>query len=139
MTMTNEEIVREYRQAAHPAQQIRILADLNECKKKAIVEILREAGCELPSYYNKQPKPPQPEPEPEPAAADAAADAEYVKVADILPVMIRAAAIETIASMLRVSDKVDSDSVDFKEQVRGVLALVHEVEQRCEDRNDSQE
>lgn len=56
MTMTNEEIVRDYKAAKAPQKQIGILADLNACSKKEIVEILREAGCELPAYYTKKPK-----------------------------------------------------------------------------------
>lgn len=56
MNMTKEEIVREYMAAKAPQKQIGILADLNVCSKKEIVEILREAGCELPAYYTKKPK-----------------------------------------------------------------------------------
>lgn len=54
MTMTKDEIVRDYKAAKTPAKQIAVLADLNVCTKKEIVEILREAGCELPAYYNKK-------------------------------------------------------------------------------------
>lgn len=150
MTMTNEEIVREYRQAAHPAQQIGILADLNECKKKVIVEILREAGCKLPGYYDRKPKQaadPQPVEEPEEAPAGdvqpkekpetPAVDDGYVRVTDLLPVMIHAAAIDTIARLLAKSSKRGIDDIiaacDFREQVRGVLAVVHEVDRRCND------
>ena len=61
MTMTNEEIVRDYKAAKAPQKQIGILADLNACSKKEIVEILREAGCELPAYYTKKPKQEKPE------------------------------------------------------------------------------
>ena len=61
MTMTNEEIVRDYKAAKAPQKQIGILADLNVCSKKEIVEILREAGCELPAYYTKKPKQEKPE------------------------------------------------------------------------------
>lgn len=53
MTMTSAEIVADYRQAAKPLKQIGILADLNGCKRQEIVEILREAGCELPKQYQK--------------------------------------------------------------------------------------
>ena len=56
MTMTNDEIVRDYKAAKTPAKQIAVLADLNVCTKKEIVEILREAGCEPPAYYTKKPK-----------------------------------------------------------------------------------
>lgn len=149
MTMTNEEIVREYRQAAHPAQQIGILADLNECKKKNIVEILREAGCKLPGYYDK--KPPKAPAEPQPVEGPEEAPAEdvqpdvpvetpeieddgCVKVTDALPFIIRSVAVEVIARLLVEADKDNFDGGDnFLEQVRGVLAVVHEVDSRCED------
>ena len=52
--MTNEEIIRDYKQAAAPMKQIGILADLNQCSRQDIVKILREAGCELPKLYDKK-------------------------------------------------------------------------------------
>lgn len=149
MTMTNEEIVREYRQAAHPARQIGILADQNECKKKDIVEILCEAGCKLPGYYDKkQPKAPaEPQPDEGPEEAPAAdvqpdepvgtpkiEDDGYVELADTLPFLIRVTAVDAIAKLLAKLDAEDPDGTyDFREQVRGVLALVHEVDHRCGD------
>lgn len=60
--MTNEEIIRDYKQAAAPVKQIGILADLNQCSRQDIVKILREAGCELPKLYDKK-KVETPEPE----------------------------------------------------------------------------
>lgn len=48
MTMTNEEIVWDYRLSKTPSKQIGILAELNQCDRKRIKEILAEAGCELP-------------------------------------------------------------------------------------------
>lgn len=56
MIMTKDEIVRDCKAAKAPQKQIGILADLNASSKKEIVEILREAGCELPAYYTKKPK-----------------------------------------------------------------------------------
>lgn len=54
--MTNEEIIRDYKQAAAPMKQIKILAELNQKSTKEIVQILKEAGCELPEQYDKKPK-----------------------------------------------------------------------------------
>lgn len=34
MTMTNEEICRDYRAAKVPSKQIHILADLNQCDRR---------------------------------------------------------------------------------------------------------
>lgn len=44
MTMTNEEIVRDWKQAKSPKDQVQILADLNQCHKKDIVKILFDSG-----------------------------------------------------------------------------------------------
>ncbi len=54
MTMTDEEICRDYRTAKTPTKQIGILADLNGCTKAEIKEILIAGGCELPG--NMRPK-----------------------------------------------------------------------------------
>lgn len=48
LPMSEGEIVASYRQAAKPAAQITVLADLNVCSKERIEEILREAGEPLP-------------------------------------------------------------------------------------------
>ena len=48
MTMTNEEICRDYRQAKAPSKQIAILAELNQCDRKTIKDILVAGGCKLP-------------------------------------------------------------------------------------------
>lgn len=44
MTMTNEEILKSFREAKAPLKQIAILADLNTCKKSDIRRILMEQG-----------------------------------------------------------------------------------------------
>ena len=46
--MTNEEILRDYRLAKAPLKQIGILADLNQCSKQKIIDILREGGLPCP-------------------------------------------------------------------------------------------
>ena len=40
MQMTENEIRRNYRQAKHPKRQIGILADLNDCSRRVIEEVL---------------------------------------------------------------------------------------------------
>ena len=72
MVMTDEEICRDYRAAAAPLKQVWILADLNQCSKERIKQILVANGCELPG--NMRPKPKKApaaasEPEPETEAA----------------------------------------------------------------------
>ena len=56
MTMTNEEIVRDYKAAKAPSKQIAILADLNQCDRTKIKQILVEAGCKLPGNCLPNPK-----------------------------------------------------------------------------------
>lgn len=51
MTMTKEEICRDYKLAAKKANQIKVLADLNQCTKKEIAEILMEGGLDVPKWY----------------------------------------------------------------------------------------
>jgi len=41
MTMTNEEICREYRTAKAPLKQIQILAELNQCDKNSSIEVAK--------------------------------------------------------------------------------------------------
>lgn len=54
--MTNEEICREYREAKSKLKQIAVLADLNACKKWDIVEVLKQAGIDVPGQYRKEKK-----------------------------------------------------------------------------------
>ncbi len=54
LPMSESEIVASYRQAAKPAAQITVLADLNACSKERIEEILREAGEPLPKKHGRQ-------------------------------------------------------------------------------------
>lgn len=55
MQMTLSEIVSSYRQSLNHREQITILADLNSCAPATIVELLKQAGVELPANY-KAPK-----------------------------------------------------------------------------------
>ena len=54
LPMSEGEIVLSYRQAAKPAAQITVLADLNACSKERIEEILREAGEPLLKKRGRQ-------------------------------------------------------------------------------------
>lgn len=55
MEMSNDEIIRRYKQAKHKASQIQILAELNACPKSKILEIVSD------SIVPKHPAPEQPE------------------------------------------------------------------------------
>lgn len=74
MIMTNEEILREYRQARYPMKQIGILADENQCSRREIADLLLAAGAEVPGQYMKK-KLPQP-PAVGSSLGDGAGDAE---------------------------------------------------------------
>lgn len=46
MQMTNDEIIRDFRQARNKKEHIGVLADLNACTVEEIIEILREGGID---------------------------------------------------------------------------------------------
>ena len=48
MTMTDEELLRELRQAKDPAAHVRVLADLNCVPEREMRERLRDLGADLP-------------------------------------------------------------------------------------------
>lgn len=50
MQMSNEEIVRNYREAKDKAKQLGILAELNACDKQKIKDILTEGGIDYRSF-----------------------------------------------------------------------------------------
>ena len=54
LPMSEGEIVASYRQAAKPADQIKVLADLNVCSRARIIEVLRRAGVELPGKAKRK-------------------------------------------------------------------------------------
>lgn len=117
MIMTNEEIVREYRQSKKPLVQIGILADENTCSKREIVDILLEAGETVPKQFL-----------PKPAAAVAPLPEEELPGE---PGRVRSAAVDAIAHLLAESNwtaTVEAAALDFREQVRGVLTLVYQLE-----------
>lgn len=61
MTMTNEEIVRDYLQARNKSKQIKVLADLNTVAPAEIRAVLAEAGVEgvaAPKRIVRRKKPP---------------------------------------------------------------------------------
>lgn len=55
LPMSAGEIVRSYKQAAKPEEQIGILAELNACTVDEIREILLQLGVELPRAKKRQP------------------------------------------------------------------------------------
>lgn len=55
MTMTPDEIVRDFRNAKQPYKQIKILAELNGCGKDNIIDVLRAQGLSEDEIYAGKP------------------------------------------------------------------------------------
>ena len=72
MTMSNEEIAREYRTAKDGLKQAKILAELNQCSKDKIVEILLQQGVKVDGRLLQKGRP-HAKPKPAEAAAAPAA------------------------------------------------------------------
>lgn len=145
--MTDAEIIREYREAKRPLKQIGILADENQCSRGKIVDILRAAGMELPGQFQKGNTSAAGTGVPSSVGAAVGSDEnstqgkaedEEADYGPILPALklagfsewVNAGAVEVIARMMKDSDIAgdqDSATWEFRERVRGVLALVHEL------------
>lgn len=137
MMMTPQQIVLEYERTINQSAgernlEIYRLADVNECDKKEIVAILRNAGCEVPGWYTKERKPfrldsaavadeilngpkaePAAEPEPEaaqepeavsPAPQAEAEDEDTVPMRNALPLI---SAMCTVRAIQRALDNLD--------------------------------
>lgn len=133
MTMTDEEICRDYRAAATPQKQIGILADLNQCSKERIKQILVAGGCELPG--NMRPKPKK-APEAVPDVGMAAEPtsvpmSEVVAVRDALPLLVGESALKVIEELEEEFGATEDDHFFFRHEVAGVMRLYHEIERRC--------
>ena len=123
MEMTKSEIVAEYKAAKVPMKQIAILADQNLCKKKEIVAILIEAGCDVPKQY--LPKEMRTAPAKEPAEV---VPAEAPKSAGCEAKSIKEAALDAIESMLPEEEFDGATAFSFIDRIRGMLQLIKEIE-----------
>lgn len=97
MDMTPDEIVVRYRQAKDKAEQLQILADLNDCTVDGIINVLCEHGGYKPQFFNKAkvklkkqipykkpeiiPEPPKPEQEKK--TVDSALDLLRAEIAEL--------------------------------------------------------
>ena len=97
MDMKPDEIVMRYRQAKDKAEQLQILADLNDCTVDGIINVLCEHGGYKPQFFNKAkvklkkqipykkpeiiPEPPKQEPEKE--TVDSALDVLRAEIAEL--------------------------------------------------------
>lgn len=116
LTMTDEEIIREYRQAKQPLKQIGILAEENLCDKKEIVAILRAAGCNLPQQYDQARHKVKKQPDEE---ANPAAEPSGPQVRDHYT-----QACDAIFRMMETADSHER----LIWQIEGVLAMLREVD-----------
>lgn len=140
MTMTPEEICREYDQAKSPVKQIGILADLNQCSKARIKEILVAGGRELPGNCKpKKPKAEEPTNEP-PVCGGTGGHAEGAIEPIIRP-------LDLTGARLLHKDDVDGTAVELllnasdggnmtADYVRGVLDMAAALREPREERRD---
>lgn len=83
LKMSEEEIVRNYRQAKEKTKQVQILADLNVCKPADIIEVLSQNGYtyeqlgRVAGAYNVKKQKPASDEKPKPDAKPAFTSAEY--------------------------------------------------------------
>ena len=131
MIMSEGDIVLEYRQAKDPKAQIRILMDENACTRKEITDILRRHGLELPGPSGKRAKPeapPEEKPEQKPDLPEGFDENAAERAQDLT---LYYHAVQAIARQLMEADKPGDElflARSFMEQVRGILALIHEID-----------
>ena len=120
MTMTPEEICREYRQAKAPTKQIQILADLNGCKKDEIKQILIDGGEKLPGNMTApgERKAPKPKAEPD-KTATAPAKPEPVNRGDKVAIV----AMKLLRDRLMKTSFADDEWAEYCQFARGVIAM----------------
>lgn len=123
MTMTNEEICRDYRAAKAPQKQIGILAELNQCDKERIKCILIEGGEKLPGNMT-----PKKRPAIEVATEPTKAEPERMEVLAPEALRLRATAARCIRARILRSTLDDEDMMPFAEFCRGVVAMWEAME-----------
>lgn len=127
MTMTNEEICREYRTAKAPLKQIQILAELNGCKKDVIKQILIDGGEKLPGNMTAPGERKAPKPKAEPKVdetATAPMKLEPVNRSDKAAVV----AMRILRDRLMRTSLADDEWAEFCQFARGVMAMWEAME-----------
>ena len=125
MTMSNEEILRSFRNAAKPSQQVKILAELNETSEEKIKEILLKQGVDPRSLPRKQR-------EREKAAPQKAMAQVTPSILDVLKqeeenLLARNKEIETIIPLLHDEQKRIGEKLEAVQNARAELAAVYET------------
>lgn len=114
MIMTNDDIVKEYLEAKNRIAQIRILADENLCEKSEIVEILVEAGLEVPKQFL-----PKKKAAPE-APAATAAGTDFTE-------SLRLTALETIEKMIPPEHCTGDEALTFVSKIYAIFGFMDAV------------
>lgn len=127
MEMTRSEIVAEYKAAKVPMKQIAILADQNLCKKKEIVAILLEEGCEVPRQYLPKEMRPAPVKEPAEVIPEEVIQEEPRSSGNEMQ-RVKFAALDAIEKMLPDEECSGGEALAFIDRIRGMLQLIKEIE-----------
>ena len=117
MVMTNEEIVRDFNQAANRMKQIGILADQNLCSKQDIVAVLVDAGCEVPKVFLPKKKAETPEAKPLAVIAPTPNRKETLELT----------AFRSIKNWLPPEECSGGDALVFVNKVQALLEFLEEV------------
>ena len=125
--MTDGEIVAEYKQAKSPMKQIAILADQNLCKKKDIVAILIEAGCDVPKQYLPKEMRPAPVKEPAEVVPEEVIQKEPRSSGNEMQ-RVKFAALDAIEKMLPDEECSGGEALAFIDRIRGMLQLIKALE-----------
>ena len=127
MEMTRSEIVAEYKAAKAPMKQIAILADQNLCKKKDIVAILIEAGCDVPKQYLPKEMRTAPVKEPAEAVPEEVIQEEPRSSGNEMQ-RVKFAALDAIEEMLPDEECSGGEALAFIDRIRGMLQLIKALE-----------
>lgn len=127
MEMTKSEIVAEYKAAKVPMKQIAILADQNLCKKKDIVAILIEAGCDVPKQYLPKEMRTAPVKEPAEVVPEEVIQKEPRSSGNEMQ-RVKFAALEAIEKILPDEECCGGEALKFIDRIRGMLQLIKEIE-----------
>lgn len=115
MQMTENEIVKSYKEAKEKGKQIGILADLNGCQRQEITAILRNNGVDLPG-----PKPKKVEEPKEPKPKTYERITEYPAKDIEVPICVKE---ELMSSVEALTEQIDSllkrreDIIDFIKRI----------------------
>ena len=104
MQMSNEDIVKEYRESKNKKGQIQILADLNACDREKIVRILTSHGA----MEEKKPKA---------AGKEKVAPVQQSPIALVVPEIVKEALSQKMIELQEAIDKYKAKQKESEEQL----------------------